>query len=215
MKKVNLPLSLLAALIFIAVQSKAQSVATPEIENAHPGTGSIFVVGDSLADGRKATKKELTPTGCLARLPNKKVYDRAVSGLTSERVLKVMQVVKTSSPAPHLIFISSAGNDARKESNKPGSYPEKQTMKEMEKIFDIALNTGAVVAYLGLNPPVPFAARLPKVSALAESKGIIVVDGMNGFWENSTLMADDLHPNDKGYAIMCDRMIAAISPYYP
>jgi lysophospholipase L1-like esterase len=190
-----------------------QTTSPLAIQNANPGTGHIAIVGDSLAAGYRATMDQVKPAGCVKQLPHDQIFDGAIPGLTSEQILKTMATIQNEKPK--LIFISSAGNDTMRDHSTPGTYPEAKTLSEMTRIFDIAINTGAVVAYLGLNPPVPYAARLPQVSALATSKGIIVVDGMNGFWTDTSLMADEIHPNDAGYGIMCNRIIQAISSYYP
>jgi hypothetical protein len=78
-----------------------------------------------------------------------------------------------------------------------------------------ACRASAVVVYLGLNPPFTGGERMPQISQLARSKGVIVVDGMNGFWGNTNLMSDKIHPNNLGYSILCDRVLTALKGYYP
>ncbi len=184
------------------------------VMNEHPGIGKILVVGDSLAAGFKATDDQVKPAGCLERnFDHSKMINAAVPGLTSSQILKAVNKVK--SQKPKLVFVSSGGNDTLKDDKNPGSYPVQKTMNEMNVMFDELLKTGAVVAYLGLNPPAPYPIRLPEITVLALSKGVIVIDGMDGLWENPLLMADRVHPNNLGYAIMCNRMVNGILPYYP
>lgn len=206
----------LVAVLFVANSSQAfdtKSVST-FILNEHPGVGHIAVVGDSLAAGFRATDKKVKPASCLSRnFDHDKMINIAIPGLTSEQILKAAnKIVKYNSK---LVFISSGGNDTLHDHRKPGSYPEQQTLDEMNVMFDMFLKTGAVVAYLGLNPPAPYPIRLPKITQLALSKGIIVIDGMNGLWEEPLFMADDHHPNNAGYLIMCNRIVNGIQPYYP
>ncbi|MBC7457714.1 MAG: SGNH/GDSL hydrolase family protein [Bdellovibrionaceae bacterium] len=184
-----------------------------EIQNSHPGVGPIAIIGDSLAYGTGATDNTVKPAGCLAQLQNLGVSSYAVPGTTS------VQVASSSSKAlsirPKLVFVSSGGNDTLIDYNQPGQYPEAKTLQEMSDLFDVLAAEHNVVAYLGLNPPVPYSTRLPKISQLAESKGVIVVDGMSGLWSDASMMSDQIHPNNAGYSLMCNRILAAITPYYP
>lgn len=206
-------LIILSASLFITSPLYAKSIST-FILNEHPGVGHIAVVGDSLAAGFRATDKKVKPAGCLSRnFDHDKIINVAIPGLTSEQILKaVNKILKYNSK---LVFISSGGNDTLQDDKKPGSYPTQKTLDEMNIMFDAFLQTGAVVAYLGLNPPAPYPIRLPEITQLAMSKGIIVIDGMNGLWGNSLLMADSHHPNNMGYSIMCNRIVNGIQPYYP
>lgn len=183
------------------------------IENAHPGVGPIAVIGDSLAYGTGATDNAVKPADCLAQLQNTGVSSFAVPGTTSVHV--AASAPSALAIQPKLVFVSSGGNDTMIEYNRPGQYPEAKTLKEMNDLFDLLVAENNIVAYLGLNPPVPYATRLPQISQLAESKGVIVVDGMNGLWTDPSMMSDQIHPNNAGYAIMCNRILSAITPYYP
>jgi lysophospholipase L1-like esterase len=184
-----------------------------EIQNANPGAGFISVMGDSLAYGTGATDDNVKPAGCLAQLPNTGIKVTAVPGYTSTRIYDTL--TQTFAPNPKLIFVSSGGNDTMIDENHPGEYPESKTLMEMTALFDRLIEQNNVVAYLALNPPVPYSTRLPKISELAKSKGVIVIDGMNELWTDPTMMADQIHPNNAGYAIMCNRILSAITPYYP
>jgi lysophospholipase L1-like esterase len=183
------------------------------VKNVHPGVGIIYVLGDSLANGRQALDPDVTPAGCLEKYFDQDVRVLAQDGATSHEILNQVQEIKDE--GAKLVFISSGGNDAIMD-NYGHNYPTAQTLKEMNEIFDSLLSTGAFVAYLGLDPHVPGGERLPQISALAESKGVLVVDGMNGFWGNPEFMSPDkIHPNDHGYAVMCSRILGGIKGSYP
>ena len=210
----NILFGFTAAILFMLPVLALTEQTPGAIVNEHPGVGHIAVVGDSLAAGFKATKNEVKPAGCLSRnFDHDKIINIAIPGLTSEQILKAARrILKYNSK---LVFISSGGNDTLQDDKKPGSYPKQKTLDEMNLMFDTFLKTGAVVAYLGLNPPAPYPIRLPEITQMALSKGIIVVDGMNGLWENPQLMSDHVHPNNAGYAIMCNRIVSSIQSYYP
>lgn len=186
---------------------------TPPLRNTKPGAGPIAVLGDSLANGYGADDPANKPVGCLEKAFGQAPFDISIPGLTTERALKGVQTVLRM--GARLVFVSSGGNDAISESRRPGSYPEESTLSQAEDLFDRLLNSGAMVVYLALYPPMAGGERLPKVAAMARSKGVIVVDGMAGFWDDPSKMADQIHPNDYGYSIMCQRILSAISGYYP
>jgi lysophospholipase L1-like esterase len=200
--------------IFSACSNSADTSANnPPIRNAKPGAGSLTVLGDSLAAGYGAKNGAIKPAACIARGLNTTVQDFSVAGLTSSQILAKADQAQAS--GPKVIFVSSGGNDAILDMNKHGSYPAGKTLSEMSSLFERLLDTGAVVVYLGLNPPFAGGERLPQISQLARGKGVIVVDGMNGFWNNPNLMSDRIHPNDLGYSILCERVLTALKGYYP
>jgi lysophospholipase L1-like esterase len=204
----------IALILFVSIFSQMSFAQTGSVTNEHPGIGKILVVGDSLAAGFKATDGKVKPAGCLERnFDHSKMINVAVPGLTSSQILKAVQKVKKQNPK--LVFVSSGGNDTLKDDKNPGSYPVQKTMDEMNVMFDDLLKTGAVVAYLGLNPPAPYPIRLPEITKLALTKGVIVIDGMNGLWGDPQFMADSKHPNNLGYSIMCQKIVNGIQPYYP
>jgi lysophospholipase L1-like esterase len=210
----NLILTAAAVFVFSACSNSSDTSAdNPPIRNTKPGVGSLTVLGDSLAAGYGAKNAAVKPAACIAQGLNTTAQDFSVAGLTSSQILAKADQVEAS--APKVIFVSSGGNDAIQDDRQPGRYPASKTLSEMNSLFERLLNTGAVVVYLGLNPPFAGGKRMPQISQLARSKGVIVVDGMNGFWDNPNLMSDKLHPNDLGYSILCDRVLTALKGYYP
>ncbi len=109
------------------------------------------------------------------------------------------------------------GNDAIANLENPGSYPADKSARELKKLILQFQNVGSVVVYLALNPPYDAGAaqHLQGMTKVARENGAIIVNGMDGLWTDVTKMADQIHPNDDGYEIMCDRIIKAVSPHYP
>ena len=207
-------LNLMATLLLLVPISTLAEGPAELITNEHPGVGHIAVVGDSLAAGYKATNSKVKPAGCLSRnFKHNKMINIAIPGLNSEQILRAARKILKYNAK--LVFISSGGNDTMQDDKNPGSYPKQKTLDEMNVMFDAFLKTGAVVAYLGLNPPAPYPIRLPEITQLALSKGVIVVDGMNGLWGDPQFMADRIHPNNDGYAVMCSKIVSSIQSYYP
>ncbi len=182
------------------------------VVNAQPLGRRILVLGDSLAYGFGANSSYSTPSNCLSRYYTKSVENFSVPGKTSSEVLN--EQVSKIGVFPGVVFVSSGGNDLLINAQNFGAYPVKKSLSDMEAIFANLHQSGALVVYLGLFPPFGGDKRLEKIAQLAASSGVLVLDGMDGFWENSTYMSDKIHPNDLGYQIMCDRLIKALSPYF-
>lgn len=206
--KFTLSLVFSLSIFTFSLISNAQILA-----HSNPGVGNIVITGDSLAAGLRATDPKVTPEGCLSTLPNTGVYNFSIKGQTSDEILLRNSRVLAQKPA--LVFVSSGGNDAIHNVGKPGSYPREKTLAEMDMMLTELINSGALVVYLGLEPNIAGAQRLPEISKMAATKGAIVVDGMRGFWGKRKYMADAIHPNNAGYKIMCDRILLAIKGHYP
>lgn len=177
-------------------------------------TGTIHVMGDSLAYGKGAPADALSPTNCLKKgFPKSQVINEAVNGMRSGQFLEKVQKWKSKADS-QMVFVSMGGNDVMQNIILPGSFPAKKTMANMEKAFDLLLQEGRIVVYLGLKPPQKGSERLPEVSKMAQKKGVIVVDGMAGLW-GTDYMDDLIHPNENGYALMCDKILQAVAEYVP
>lgn len=198
------------------VDPRCNCKATPAdaVKNSRPQKGPIVVMGDSLANGTGSDMGAgVSPAECLGNAFGGDVQILAIDGNTSAGAYNdVWQVAQMK---PSMIFISSGGNDAFAEYAQPGSYPEAKTLREMKHVFNGLVKSGALVVYLGLRPPFPASDRLFKLWDLATQSGVVVVDGMDGLWENKAMMDDQFHPNTEGYKQMCDRILSAVQGHYP
>ncbi len=178
-------------------------------------TGTIHVMGDSLAYGTGASNLAMSPTNCLKKgFPQSEVLNEAVPGTKSDKFLKGLSAW-TPAANSQMVFVSMGGNDVIGNLLSPGSFPEQNSLINMNLIFDSLQKPGIVVVYLGLAPPRPDSDRLPLISLMAENRGVIVVDGMDGLWNKLQYMSDPVHPNAKGYALMCDKILQALQEYVP
>lgn len=220
---------LLAALLFTVVacssgggggggnvDPRCNCKATPaaEVKNAHPQQGPIVVIGDSLATGYGSDNGSMfTPAACLGNAFGSQVQMLAEDGNTTSGVYNIVYQVKQMKPS--LVFVSTGGNDAIIEAQKAGQYPEAKSLREMKHVMEGLVSSGALVVYLGLRPPQAGGDRLYKMWDMATSKGVVVVDGMDGMWSNDKMMSDEFHPNEKGYEAMCGKILESIKGYYP
>lgn len=187
--------------------------------NRNPGVGYMVILGDSLANGMGARLSENTPYGCFENnLDLLGISDLSVPGFTVEDTLESVRLngLLVNGDAPTLVFISAGGNDILRDMQRPGSYPIEDSVNDLIYLIESYQNLGALVVYLMVDPPYNAIAS-QKLRILADEAavaGALVVDGMRGFW-GTNLMADDFHPNDVGYQILCDRLLDSLDRRYP
>lgn len=211
-------LLILVSCAFVACSDSddAGGPAAPKIINSKPGAGSVYVIGDSLANGAGATNDLVKPAGCLQEnFSGALVSNYGINGLMTDQLVSNVQFYLDN--PPKLVFISTGGNDAFLNYANPGAYPADKSARELKRIILQFQKVGSAVAYLALNPPfdATAAAHLQGMTKVARENGAIIVNGMDGLWTDSNKMADEFHPNDEGYEIMCDRIVKAITPHFP
>jgi lysophospholipase L1-like esterase len=182
----------------------------------------LAVFGDSIALGVGTKVESSKLDQCLELKTKRKVLNLGYDGLTSSGALnKIKQVLSAS---PEVVLISLGGNDVRNLvlRNKT-QYTEEFTLKNIRTLFKKLKNKGIKVVHLGLDPEIsenagkkvdPVAAgllknsgRLKKIKEIAKEEGVFFIEkSMAGLWGNPELMSDLIHPNDKGYAVICDKV---------
>lgn len=194
------------------------SSTNPVIKNSKAyNPGFINLYGDSIARGLGASSPQKSLEGCLSRAANEFVINSAVQGATSAD--GVAALPKTINEKSALVVISLGGNDIFVD-YADGSLPEEKTLKNMRAIFKAFTQSKSLVLYLGLNPP-PYpgvqidTSRLKKINQIAREEGVIYIeDTLKGLWGNPDFMSDEVHPNDKGYAVVCERVLKALQPHF-
>lgn len=177
--------------------------------------GPAVLFGDSIARGAGASSKDESLFGCLSSI-NNNVINLANDGATSQNAYDV--VTQASSLNPSLVLISLGGNDVL-QSAFENMIPTQETTQNVRSIFKEFTNAGSLVIYLDVTPPSNLVAtidtsRLQTLKSIARQEGVVLVEeSMKGLWGNILYMSDDIHPNDAGYAIICDRINQAIEPH--
>jgi acyl-CoA thioesterase-1 len=91
--------------------------------------------------------------------------------------------------------------------------PQAQTQQNLAKLIEAIQARGAIVLLLGVRGGLlhdPFA---PTYASLAKQYHTAYVsDVLSGLWGRQDLMADEVHPNDAGYAIIAQRIAPVLSP---
>lgn len=186
-----------------------------EIKNPKPrnGKSTVAVVGDSLAVGTGAQNPASTIEQCLRReMKLSNVFTVAQDGLTTRQTSDLFSSL--AEVKPRVVVLSLGGNDVLLAAAGQ-AFPEEETLENLRKFYRQLTDKGVLVVQLGLNPPTPEAARLPKIAAVAAAEGVVYVpDILQGLWKDSRYMTDPIHPNDAGYAKVCERVVAAMKPLY-
>lgn len=183
------------------------------VKNRKLKAGPIVMYGDSLAYGYGSEEKGSTGVSsldsCMNKATGRQVINKGMVGATSNEGLSEVQQALSADPA--IVVVSLGGNDVFW-NLRNSDFPEEKTFSNLHKIFQLLTDSGALVVFLGLQPPMSGTERLPKISEIARQDGVLFVpESMKGFWRNGELMSDSIHPNDKGYGILCQRLLAAMA----
>lgn len=197
----------------------------PPVKNQKPGVGTVVTYGDSLTSGVNASK----PYSEFLRTKLSNVMNTAVAGITSaEALANYQQLVLQFNPK--LVILTIGGNDPR----AVPAITKEQSIANLVKMIELAQAKGALVVYLGINPPVKQlfeelkdasdsdveaafgVSRFAAMVAAARNAGALAIDDcMDGIWLNENLKVDKLHPNAQGSEIISNRVLGALGTAYP
>lgn len=176
---------------------------TWRIRNDKPAaSGPIVCFGDSLTFGHGASPDESYPS-VLGGLLGRRVVNRGRNGDTSVAAAERLDEVLELHPA--IVVVTLGGNDMLQR------LPIDDTVRAMTTIFDRLVDAGAMVAFVGIDPPFTSAARMTAVRTLCRERGVLWVgDAMDGLWSDRSRMSDQIHPNAAGYRVMAERVASAL-----
>ena len=167
------------------------------------GGRTIVAFGDSLVEGRGATPGR-DFVSVLARRLGTRIVNAGRSGDTTASALTRLDS-DVLARDPKVVIVLLGGNDFLRR------VPTEQTFANLEKIVDRIRRRGAAVILVGVSVGLlsdPYASEYTAV-ARRNAAGLVpdILDGIIG---NNDLMSDSIHPNDRGYAIMAERLEAAV-----
>lgn len=192
--------------------SPAVSASAP-VKNSKPAPGLIVVFGDSLAYGEGATTENAKIYKCIERnFPKYTVSRYAQNGITSTDGVQRLDAVLGFKPKA--VIISLGGNDVIQDMFGTQKFTAETTFANLHSVYKALADQGVMAVQLGLNPPAtPGAERLAKIKGVAESEGALFVpDIFEGLWGDQKKMADEFHPNDAGYAVVCQKIVRYLTP---
>ncbi len=165
----------------------------------------IIAFGDSLTYGLGVTTDNSYPA-VLSQLTGRNIVNLGVSGNTAHQ--GAMRVNEIGRNMPRMVLIEFGGNDLLQ------NRPLEETRKALESIIDYVhgLNAMAVIVDTGGNCQMSRYTKMMK--KLAKKKRALFIPGiMDGIFSNKSLKSDVLHPNEKGYEIIANKVYGAIKPY--
>jgi acyl-CoA thioesterase-1 len=164
------------------------------------GRGSAIVAfGDSITAGIGAPKGESYPEQ-LARLINATVINAGVPGDNSASANR--RVERDVLPlSPRIVIVAIGGNDVLQR------ISVSETMKNVRSIIKTVQRAGAMVVLVGVEPPLSQVNYGKEFKALARETGCAYVPNiLKGWFLRPQHMADQIHPNASGAAIIASRV---------
>lgn len=189
-----------AILILIALPFIFYLIYRPQTKiTNYPSSGTdIIAFGDSLVVGVGSTQ-----SGGFVKILSEDlkipIVNLGISGDTTQEALnRIWQISKYK---PKVVIVLLGGNDFLQK------IPRRETFNNLDKIVETIQKTGSVVLLVGLDGHIIGDGDRKFFDSLVKSRGTAYVpDILNGIFGRPEFMFDTLHPNDKGYRIMADRI---------
>jgi lysophospholipase L1-like esterase len=166
------------------------------VKNLYEAKGtSVVCFGNSITAGMGAASGEDYPTllGQNVKLP---VINLGESGDTTESaLLRVGEILKRN---PRIVIVELGGNDYLRR------MTVSDTFKNLRLIIDEIQRQKAVVILVAM----PLGSAYESgYKNLAREKGCVLIASlMSDIFDNQNLMADQLHPNSRGYQKMAEEI---------
>jgi lysophospholipase L1-like esterase len=171
---------------------------------AKPSAGTaIVMLGDSLVEGLGATPGRDLPA-LIGKRIGRTVVNAGQRGDTASAALARLDS-DVLSRDPRLVIVLVGGNDFLRR------VPREATFEALETIVGRVRARGAAVVIVGVSLGLLSDQYGDHYEALARrTDAALVPDVLGGILGHGELMADQIHPNDRGYAIMADRIAPAV-----
>lgn len=172
----------------------------PPVVHGDSSTGSsIVVLGDSLAEGY-----DVKPEECYVALLSARfgvpIVNAGVSGDTTAGGLARLQK-DVLDRNPRVVIVELGGNDLLHR------VATAETEANLAAIVEAVQRAGAAVVLVGVDGPLGTGGATPTMRALSRKYGTALVPNvLSGILGTPQLMADQIHPNAAGHAIMADRI---------
>jgi lysophospholipase L1-like esterase len=167
-----------------------------------PSTIDVLAFGDSLTFGIGATSGNgYVPV--LERRIGIDIFNSGIPGNTTGDAL-VRLNASVLSRDPRIVIVLLGGNDLLQ------NVPLQTRIDNITQIVERIRADGSKVILVGVGSGAldPFNGALPDLASRTGSS--YVPDIMSGIFGNPSLMSDNIHPNDAGYAIIADRIEPAL-----
>jgi len=191
---------------FFGILVLSSGCAQRQINNIDSKGKNIICFGDSMTFGYGVERGEDYPA-FLAKLVSIPVINTGIDGDTTVEGLKRIDS-DVLDKDPRLVIIEFGGNDFLK------NIPVEETIKNIGKMVDKIQSGGAMVALVDISAGFVLDAYRAQIYKMAKQKRAIFISSiLQGIITNPRLKSDFLHPNEKGYGIIAQKIYRAIAPY--
>lgn len=177
----------------------------PIIQPIGPNDPIVFF-GDSLVYGIGAEKGNDMPSLLSASLDRAVINSGTPGDTTADGLAKLDDKVLQFQPA--LVLILLGGNDVLQ------NISEEDTFQNLSSMIDRIQATNAQVILIGVRGGLLYDSYGDNYAKLARQKRVVHVDDiLAGIFTDPALKADQVHPNDAGYAKMAERLLPIVRQY--
>jgi acyl-CoA thioesterase I len=162
-------------------------------------TKTVLVFGDSLVYGHGATSGN-DFVSVLSRKLQTSIVNAGVPGDTTSSALKRLQS-DVIDQKPNVVLVLLGGNDALQK------ISSEQTFDNLKTIVTSLQANGSEVVLLGVQGALfndPYKNKFEEL--VKETKVEYVPNVLSGIFGRADLMSDPIHPNDKGYQKIADKI---------
>jgi acyl-CoA thioesterase-1 len=186
----------IVALVFTAAPGCGKNPSAPD------SVTQVVAFGDSLVFGVGTTGGN-DFVSVLSRRVGVTILNAGVPGDTTGSALARLDTAVLARQ-PRIVIVLLGGNDILQ------GVPVDQRLQNLRTIAERLRAASATVILVGLGdgPIDPFASALPVIATVTSS--MLVPGVLEGIFGNPALMADGIHPNNDGHAIMADRIEPAL-----
>jgi len=172
--------------------------------NSPPPNDRIVMLGDSMTSGIGASKGRELPV-LIGELIGRTVTGAGIAGDTTDGALKRLPELLQSKPGTVVVFLG--GND------RIQGKSTSQIADNLSQIIAKCHAAGAmtVLASFRINPGDGYLDMFETVAK--DNRCLLVPNVFSGVFLNSKMKHDEIHPNDKGYALIAERIAERIKPY--
>ena len=187
-------------LIGITIVAVAWLLLSDSPRVARPTHGTAVVAfGDSLVAGRGASNGQ-DFVSVLSQRTGIRIVNAGRSGDTTGGALSRLES-DVFAHDPRIVIVLLGGNDFLRR------VPVEQTFENLGTIVDRIRSRGAAVILVGVSVGLLTDPYADRYEALAQRTASGLVPGiLDGLIGHSDLMSDAIHPNNRGYAIVADRV---------
>ncbi len=169
--------------------------------------GDWIAFGDSLTEGYGANEGGDYPSQLAKRL-RVKIRNLGVAGnTTADGFARLDQAAQLQ---PRVVLLCLGGNDALR------SVPPEETFANLARMIDRFHQAGSFVVLLGVRSTGLSDKNAKRFEQLAKARRVLLVPNiLDGILFTPSLMADQIHPNDRGYTKIAERLEEILLPLLP